>query len=346
MACCWATYVRLSYSGLDEDTDHHRRSDLLADLSAAGELPIPAASPPSNKREREDSDDESTQSSSISQTQVQQPQHQMSMVSTPYPPVPTAQADTLPRRTSTHPGAEFASSPPTAPVPSLVPPVVLQSEATPDTFPPPVHPTRPNKVVSMLPLQPYSGSYRPLGGSSGLAQAVPAIKPPTSVSPSTVASFGITPSLSDTTAFATPPTMYGYGSGALSSLTTGPRGTPSPGISMVLDSSRLYDFRASTSTPASATASSSSSSPHAGFPPSAEFSSGDPNEVFDVTGMEMAFGGYDVPPAEKDAMLRHFSPLFLQDDQIGVDRDTVMMWSTMPSTYECVFFLSLSPFLK
>ena len=26
------------------------------------------------------------------------------------------------------------------------------------------------------------------------------------------------------------------------------------------------------------------------------------------------------------------------DGQIGVDQDTMMMWSTMPTTYKCVFF--------
>ena len=60
-----------------------------------------------------------------------------------------------------------------------------------------------------------------------------------------------------------------------------------------------------------------------------------------MTGMDMAFGGYGVPPADKEAMLRHFAPLLLQDGQIGVDRDTMMMWSTMPSSYECVIFFLL-----
>jgi len=48
----------------------------------------------------------------------------------------------------------------------------------------------------------------------------------------------------------------------------------------------------------------------------------------------MEFGaGYGVPVAYKEAMRRHFAPV-LQDGQIGVDQDTMMMWSTMPSTYE------------
>jgi len=55
--------------------------------------------------------------------------------------------------------------------------------------------------------------------------------------------------------------------------------------------------------------------------------------AFDLSaGME--FGGYGVPMADKETMLRHFAPVLLQDGQIGVDQDTMMMWSTMPSTYE------------
>jgi hypothetical protein len=335
---CWATSVLSYHCGLDEDTDHHRYSDMLADLSAAGELTIPATSPPSNKREREDSDNEVQQSPSTSQTRDQQPQHPVSMASTPYPPISTTHADTPPHRISTHTGAEFASCPPTAPVSSLVPPAVLQAEVTPDTFSPPVHSARSNKVVSMLLPWPHSGSYFPLGGSSGLGRPAPAIELPTSVPVSTAASFGITTSLSGTAAFAKPSTMHGHGNGMMP-LTTGP-GAP-PGMSMMLDSSGLYDFTASASTPPSVSAS-SSSSPHTGFRPSADFSAGDANEIFDMTGTEMEFGGYGVPPADKEAMMRHFAPLLLQDGQIGVDRDTMMMWSTMPSTYECDFSLSLS----
>jgi len=55
-----------------------------------------------------------------------------------------------------------------------------------------------------------------------------------------------------------------------------------------------------------------------------------------MSGMDMEFGGYGVPPADKEAMLRQFAPALLQDGQIGVDRDTMMMWTAMPSTYECV----------
>jgi hypothetical protein len=58
--------------------------------------------------------------------------------------------------------------------------------------------------------------------------------------------------------------------------------------------------------------------------------------MFDMQGMNMEYGGYDVPVADKEAMLRNFAPAMLQDGQIGVDRDTMMMWSAMPSTLECV----------
>jgi hypothetical protein len=110
-------------------------------------------------------------------------------------------------------------------------------------------------------------------------------------------------------------------------------------MGIVLKNGGLYDLTASATTPVSASAS-SSSSPQTGFRrPSADFRAGDGPEAFDMTGMEMAFGGYGVPPADKEAMLRNFAPLLLQDGQIGVDRDTMMMWSTMPSTYECVLSL-------
>jgi hypothetical protein len=61
-----------------------------------------------------------------------------------------------------------------------------------------------------------------------------------------------------------------------------------------------------------------------------------------MNGLEMEFGGYGVPAADKEAMLRHFAPVMLQDGQIGCDRDTMMMWSTFPSSFECVYhFVSL-----
>ena len=46
--------------------------------------------------------------------------------------------------------------------------------------------------------------------------------------------------------------------------------------------------------------------------------------------------------ADKEAMLRPFAPTISQDGQIGVDRDTMMMGSAMPSTLGCV--LHVSPF--
>ena len=64
-----------------------------------------------------------------------------------------------------------------------------------------------------------------------------------------------------------------------------------------------------------------------------------------MQGMEVVFGGYDVPMADKEAMLRHFSPAISEDGQIGVDRDTMMMWSAMPSTLEFVSTLYMFPFL-
>ena len=61
-----------------------------------------------------------------------------------------------------------------------------------------------------------------------------------------------------------------------------------------------------------------------------------------MQGMNMEFGGYGVPVADKEAMLRNYAPAMLQDGQIGVDRDTMMMWSAMPSTLECVSICGLS----
>ena len=59
-----------------------------------------------------------------------------------------------------------------------------------------------------------------------------------------------------------------------------------------------------------------------------------------MQGMEVGFGGYGVPMADKKAMLRQFAPTISQDGQIGVDRDTMMMMSAMPSTLECVLYFS------
>lgn len=113
---------------------------------------------------------------------------------------------------------------------------------------------------------------------------------------------------------------------------------PTSGISMALGAGGLYDLSSSTSASASVT---TSNSPQNGFYADGDFSSpgNNPPGAFDLNGME--FGGYGVPMADKEAMLRHFAPVLLQDGQIGVDQDTMMMWSTMPSTYECVFFTLL-----
>jgi len=101
---------------------------------------------------------------------------------------------------------------------------------------------------------------------------------------------------------------------------------PASEISMALGGAssgggRLYDMSSSTTTSASAPATTSNNSPQNGFYTDADLSSG------------MEFGGYGVPMADREAMLRHFAPV-LQDGHIGVDQDTMMMWSTMPSTYE------------
>jgi len=110
-----------------------------------------------------------------------------------------------------------------------------------------------------------------------------------------------------------------------------------------------YGFSTSTTPSAPASVSSNAGSPQSGFQPSSDFGTntstvGAGRGVFDMQGMEMEFGGYDVPIADKEAMLRHFAPAISQDGQIGVDRDTMMMWSAMPSTLECVSTLIISPF--
>jgi hypothetical protein len=108
---------------------------------------------------------------------------------------------------------------------------------------------------------------------------------------------------------------------------------------MMLATNGLYELATPTPPSASASISSGTSSPQSGFQPTAYFgtSSAGGGVFDDMNGMEMEFGGYGVPTADKEAMLRHFAPVLLQDGQIGVDRDTMMMWSTMPSTFECVF---------
>ena len=101
---------------------------------------------------------------------------------------------------------------------------------------------------------------------------------------------------------------------------------------------------------AAASVSSNAGSPQSGFQPSNDFGTntstvGAGGGVFDMQGTEMEFGGYGVPMADKEAMLRHFAPAISQDGQIGVDRDTMMMWSAMPSTLECVSTFTYLHFL-
>jgi hypothetical protein len=103
-----------------------------------------------------------------------------------------------------------------------------------------------------------------------------------------------------------------------------------------------YGFSAPT--PPSASVSSNAGSPQSRFQPSNGFGTststvGVIGGVFDMQGMEMEFGGYGVPMADKKAMLRHFGPTISQDGQIGVDRDTMMM-SAMPSTLERVLYFT------
>jgi len=116
---------------------------------------------------------------------------------------------------------------------------------------------------------------------------------------------------------------------------------------MMLASNGLYDPATLAPPSAPASISSSSTSPHCGFQPSTDFgTSAGGDGVLDMSAMEMAFGGYSVPTADKVAMLRQFAPVLLQDWQIGVDRDTMMMWSEMPATFECVSFCLLFGAMK
>ena len=328
MDCCRAASVRPSQGVPVQDTDYYCDSDLLTDLSAAGELTVPADSPPSNKREREDSDDESSQSPSTPQIQAQA-HHSPSLGSTLYQPVPTAQADISPLSTRTGPAASLSSHVPSATVKPEVQPNMSGYSVPPAPF---------NQATSVLVPKPYSGSYIPLYGSSGLGRATPATQP-SAPALSPPASFGPTISPPGTTPFPPPPTMYGNSNRPLS-LSMGAGATQPPGISMMLATNGQYDLATSTPPSAPASISSGASSPQNGFQPSADFGGG--TGVFDMNGMEMEFGGYGVPTADKEAMLRHFAPVLLQDGQIGVDRDTMMMWSTMPSTFECVTFLFFS----
>jgi len=88
-----------------------------------------------------------------------------------------------------------------------------------------------------------------------------------------------------------------------------------------------YDLSRSASASTSAT---TPNSPLNGSYPAVDFGPTG-GGVFETPG-----GGYgvSVPVAYKEAMMRHFAPVLQDDGQIGVDQDTMMMWSMMPSTYE------------
>jgi hypothetical protein len=301
---------------------------LLTDLSTAGNLPVPADSPPSNKREREESDEESPQTPPPSHHPTHQPRRSVLIGSAPYPPVAKAQGDVSSIHPSAGPGAEFTS------LPTMSPTAATTQGIQPNVFGQSV-PAPPNKVASMLVPQPYNGSYRSLGGSSGLGQASPAIESSAPMTAPVYTSFGSTSQQSGTATFSPPSTMYDNNNNRPLPLSTGPGRAPAPGTRLIATKNGLYDLN--TSTPPLASASASSvSSPQSGFHPGTDFNASAGGGVFDMSGMDMEFGGYGVPTADKEAMLRQFAPALLQDGQIGVDRDTMMMWTTMPSTYECV----------
>jgi hypothetical protein len=304
-----------------KDADYHP-SDLLADLTTAGDFTVPAESPPSNKRERDDSDNESQQPSTPL-TQTDHPRRSTSMGSPQYAPI-------APLRTSARSGTEFTSA---APLPSHVAAAALKREVQTNVYSQPVPPTPSNKIGSMFMAQSYGGSYLPLGGSSGLGQTTPGLQSSAPASQPVVASYGSNLSLPSASLSALP---SAYNSNkSTPPLSAGAGGAPlSPGLNTVMPAtSGLYSYSA-TSTP-----SSSASSPQSGFQPSHDFgtsNNGAGGGVFDMQGMDMQFGGYGVPMADKEAMLRQFAPAISQDGQIGVDRDTMMMWTAMPATLECV----------
>jgi hypothetical protein len=246
------------------------------------------------------------------------------MGSPPYPPIQKARASDI----SPHP-APFTSLPNAAAVSLLsqVPATAVKQEAQPNVFGHSVPPAPPSKTgTTMLISQPYSGSYMPLGGSSGLGM--------------TTQAFQSSP--------ASQPVVASFGSNTSPQSVSGAAGLPSPpGINNAMLAT--YGFSASAPPSAPASVSSNASSPQSAFQPSNDFGTststvGASGGVFDMQGMEMEFGGYGVPMADKEAMLRHFAPGISQDGQIGVDRDTMMMWSAMPSTLECVSTLYISPF--
>ena len=289
-------------------------SDLLSGLTIAGNFEVPAASPASssNKREREDSDDESQKSAVIApQSPNQRNQQQRASPLNAAPAYPTVTTDSnFPRRASMQINATSSS----ALAPGM-PADMYHHHHTPPPRqpPPPPPPAAPKENLNSLLPKSYQNSYIPLGGSSGLGAAVEPTTPPyrTSSSPATTT------------------TTTGY---------TSPR-SPTENMMLTSDIARgqLYDM--STTTP------NSPLQPPPPPPTAVDF-------MFTGTGtgggpgMEFGGGGYGgggggMPVAYKEAMRRQFAPV-LQDGQIGVDQDTMMMWSTMPTTYECVIYFSSS----
>ena len=287
-------------------------SDLLSGLTIAGNFEVPAASPASssNKREREDSDDESQKSAVVAPQSPNQRNQQQQQRSSPLnvaPAYPTVTTDSnFPRRASMQISATSSSS--SALAPGMPSDMYHHHHTPPPPRQPPPPPAAPKENLNTLLPKPYQNSYIPLGGSSGLGAAVEPTTPPyrTSSSPAT-----------------TTTTTTGY---------TSPR-SPTENMMLTSDIARgqLYDM--STTTP------NSPLQPPPPPPTAVDF-------MFTGTGtgggpgMEFGGGGYGgggggMPVAYKEAMRRQFAPV-LQDGQIGVDQDTMMMWSTMPTTYECV----------
>jgi len=236
------------------------------------------------------------------------------------------------------------TSPNAAPVslPSQVLPTTVKQEVQPNVFGHSAPPAPSKNGTTLLIPRPYNGSYVPLGGSSGLGMTTQPLQSSPASQPAVASLRPKTPplSISGTAGFSAAPTMYNTNTGT-PPLSAGAGGAQSPsGInSAFLATGGLYGFSASTPPSAPASVSSNAGSPQSGFQPSTDFGTnivGGSGGVFDMEGMEMEFGGYGVPMADKEAMLRHFAPAISQDGQIGVDRDTMMMWSAMPSTLECV----------
>ena len=307
-----------------QDTYTSCFSDLISGLTIAGNFEVPAASPAasSNKREREDSDDESQKSAappqSPNQRNQQQQQQQRSSplnAASVYPSVTTDSS--FPRRASMQISATSSSALATA-MPSDM---YHHHHHTPPPPPPPPPPAAtPKENLNRLLPKPYQNSYIPLGGSSGLGAALEPTTPPSvSMAPFRNSSSPAT-------------TGTGYSSPSIT--------TRSPTENMMLTSDmargQLYDM----STP------NSPLQPPPPPPPTADFMFTAGAGGGGGPGMEFG-GGYGggsgsggVPVAYKEAMRRQFAPV-LQDGQIGVDQDTMMMWSTMPTTYECVVFFLL-----